>query len=535
MVIYYLFTVGQLTTYLSFILLTFIPVICDLDVDELTSIQYGLDISDKPLLFEEDDIVLSSKYGQRYRCSYSSKLEDARRNIKRRRETEETAEQVNITQLLEPLASGPCLFHTAHWWTYEFCYKKELKQYHLEDGKIAGEVIVLGVFASEFDWNGPEVKTSAELRQRYHSQRYENGTACDITGNLRQSQVRFMCAEDATVAANDYVVRVEEPATCTYIVTVRTSRLCANRMLAGPEPKSTVPIVCSPALSASELEQYTSAGADVERRSHIIDNDGKMSHNPTTLNMFVVASSDDEVESPPAEDVASSEFVGAKSKPLTSTVESSADENVESTKHVGDDDDEDVHELKLGGVSVRITVRRSPLDGDASAQSQTTSGIGANDVAEAAASVKADGSTIDVENIGSDEKEAVRDDDVMLVIAGSDDDNDADADDSKVKTENTFSHGFTRITDKPPPDRVEVKVMNAAYYDKDGKPISKYPQDSSTTLDQMVLAILKRNDEEKAEFHKHQRLEENYRFKWTMTSDGRDDDDDDRETDSKGH
>lgn len=210
-------------------------------------------------------------------------------------------------------------------------------------------------------------------------------------------------------------------------------------------------------------------------------------------------------------------------------------ENVESTKHVGDDDDEDVHELKLGGVSVRITVRRSPLDGDASAQSQTTSGIGANDVAEAAASVKADGSTIDVENIGSDEKEAVRDDDVMLVIAGSDDDNDADADDSKVKTENTFSHGFTRITDKPPPDRVEVKVMNAAYYDKDGKPISKYPQDSSTTLDQMVLAILKRNDEEKAEFHKHQRLEENYRFKWTMTSDGRDDDDDDRETDSKGH
>ena len=51
----------------------------------------------------------------------------------------------DVATLLEPLTDLPCLFKTKDWWTYEFCYGRHIKQYHLENDKPVGVVMMLGV------------------------------------------------------------------------------------------------------------------------------------------------------------------------------------------------------------------------------------------------------------------------------------------------------------------------------------------------------------------------------------------------------
>ena len=41
-------------------------------------------------------------------------------------------EPAKIPELLSPMASEPCLVATKDWWTYEVCYQKVAKQYHVE-------------------------------------------------------------------------------------------------------------------------------------------------------------------------------------------------------------------------------------------------------------------------------------------------------------------------------------------------------------------------------------------------------------------
>jgi protein OS-9 len=41
---------------------------------------------------------------------------------------------------------------TKGWWTYEFCYEKDIKQYHLEGREVLGEVVYLGRYSSEKEW-----------------------------------------------------------------------------------------------------------------------------------------------------------------------------------------------------------------------------------------------------------------------------------------------------------------------------------------------------------------------------------------------
>jgi len=62
-----------------------------------------------------------------------------------------------------------------------------------------------------------------------------------------------------------------------------------------------------------------------------------------------------------------------------------------------------------------------------------------------------------------------------------------------------------------------VRIINAAYYNKDGKPVSVYADDTNPSIERMVIALLQRNDEEVSEFEKQKRIEENYRFKWSKS------------------
>ncbi|XP_025080630.1 protein OS-9-like isoform X2 [Pomacea canaliculata] len=229
---------------------------CFMNIEELQSTNYGIDIVSDPIAISqavpESAIVVTSRHGQQYQCTYPSTVEQE----KQKEEKEKEALEKGVIQLLNPIGIGPCLIKTKDWWSYELCYGKYIRQYHLEDGKIKGNIIYLGLYESEFDWSNETLKEtrirSKTPAGRYHSQYYTNGTKCDLTGMGRQTEVRYLCKE----ASEDYIARVDEPETCVYILTVYTSRLCSHPDLKAPTLTQPIPITCAPLLSQDEYLHY---------------------------------------------------------------------------------------------------------------------------------------------------------------------------------------------------------------------------------------------------------------------------------------
>jgi len=221
-----------------------------LDLTELHSVQYSVEILDTPVEDTVEDttdktvspsLTMVNKDGQKYRCSLpqmpdpDSTVED---NIK--------DQEPDIEKLLSPLEEAPCMYKTKDWWTYEVCYKRSVKQYHVENDKPVGAVLVLGVHSPDKDTWAPSNKT-------YQPQWYNNGSKCDLTGKPRQTELRFVCNEAAT---QQFIGDIFEPQSCEYTIVVHTSRICSVpwlRPVADPTP---LPIVCNPMLSHTQMEKY---------------------------------------------------------------------------------------------------------------------------------------------------------------------------------------------------------------------------------------------------------------------------------------
>lgn len=221
-----------------------------LDLNELHSVQYNVEILDTPVEDSSVDtetqsvspsVTMVNKDGQRYRCSLPQ-IPEA--NADSEDKTEE--KEVDVAKLLSPLESSACLYKTKDWWTYEICYNRAIKQYHVENEKPVGAVMVLGVHSPEMDSWGQTNKT-------YQPQWYTNGSKCDLTGRPRETELRFVCNEAAT---QEFIGDIFEPQSCEYTIVVHTSKLCSVpwlRPVADPTP---LPIVCNPLLSHSQMAKY---------------------------------------------------------------------------------------------------------------------------------------------------------------------------------------------------------------------------------------------------------------------------------------
>lgn len=76
----------------------------------------------------------------------------------------------------------------------------------------------------------------------YYSQRYFDGTECDLTGVRRSTEVRYTCG-NAQVAST--IVDVKEPSSCTYLITVTTPLLCKHPVFK-PKRETVLTIPCFP-------------------------------------------------------------------------------------------------------------------------------------------------------------------------------------------------------------------------------------------------------------------------------------------------
>ncbi|XP_037704044.1 protein OS-9 isoform X1 [Choloepus didactylus] len=228
-----------------------------LNLEELSEMRYGIEILPLPIMGGQsqasDVVIVSSKYKQRYEC----RLPAGAIHFQREREEETPAYQgPAIPVLLSPMKDAPCLLKTKDWWTYEFCYGRHIQQYHMEDSEIKGEVLYLGYYQSAFDWDDETAKASKQHRlKRYHSQTYGNGSKCDLNGRPREAEVRFLCDLGAG-NSGDYIDRVDEPLSCSYVLTIRTPRLCPHPLLRPPPSAAPQAILCHPALQPEEYMAY---------------------------------------------------------------------------------------------------------------------------------------------------------------------------------------------------------------------------------------------------------------------------------------
>ncbi|XP_059812096.1 protein OS-9 isoform X1 [Hypanus sabinus] len=242
----------------------FLFILAFLNIEELNEMKYGIEILSDPIIkgqSKSDDIVIvSSKYKQMYEC----KLPAQAMKFQQDSENEEQSYTgLDISELLKPMHSAPCLVKVKEWWTYEFCYGQYIKQYHTEDSEVKGDVMYLGFYESEFDWNNETAKASKQHKlKRYHSQTYVNGSKCDLNEKPREAEVRFMCEE----GSGDFIARVDEPQSCNYMLTVHTTRICHHPYLRPAVVSKPHPIKCQPALSPEQYVEYVKAQVSDTKR-----------------------------------------------------------------------------------------------------------------------------------------------------------------------------------------------------------------------------------------------------------------------------
>lgn len=70
-----------------------------------------------------------------------------------------------------------------------------------------------------------------------------NKTVCDT---------QFVCEEGGA----DYIARLDEPETCSYVMTIHTMKICHHPFLKPPTPTQTVTITCNPLLTDTEYQEF---------------------------------------------------------------------------------------------------------------------------------------------------------------------------------------------------------------------------------------------------------------------------------------
>ncbi|KAF2028128.1 Pkinase-domain-containing protein [Setomelanomma holmii] len=240
--------------------------------------------------------------GQRYLCSIPIIPEEVPQNSTTTAEEakeEEEKELVRATdrgwELLEGM-KGSCIYYLSGWWSYSFCYKNEVKQFHqlppsrgvpiyppMEDTSVHS--FVLGRYPKEESDKKVERKTlgseqgsketlddegnvkddsekglekprlESKGSSRYMVQRLSGGTECDLTGRPRRIDVQFHCNPQSA----DRIAMIKETSTCSYLMIVDTPRLCHDVAFLPPQENLAHPITCQPVIPESHIQDWTAA------------------------------------------------------------------------------------------------------------------------------------------------------------------------------------------------------------------------------------------------------------------------------------
>lgn len=143
--------------------------------------------------------------------------------------TDHGVSPADVSPVQSFLRGKNCLNGGNGWWKYEFCYGHSVVQYHVDrDGtKIT---VDLGKFDKQkhLEWieAHPHKKPKPLPQRKQLSHFYSDGSVCDKTGKLRQTEVKLKCVESHTTSPSSVSLFLLEPKTCEYILGVESPLIC---------------------------------------------------------------------------------------------------------------------------------------------------------------------------------------------------------------------------------------------------------------------------------------------------------------------
>jgi Glucosidase II beta subunit-like protein len=255
-----------------------------LDVVEAKTCEYNSTICTPLLCGDDEDLELDDGI-----ASIGSSSSGKRR--KRELEKFKPKENETIQEILDRSLGDECILKVVDWWTYQFCNKAKIRQYHEELGNTDMTDHVLGKYKegiSELpsrswgdEWNVVVNSTSDDSSahnfiqgtentgstKTYYEVSYIDGDVCDghdvkdsaiVAGSIttsagstgdgtsgntvlkRSTSVRYYCGSTLDFTIN-------EDSTCHYVLQVTVPQLCVHPLFHEPIPKKQI-MKCLPAL-----------------------------------------------------------------------------------------------------------------------------------------------------------------------------------------------------------------------------------------------------------------------------------------------
>ncbi|KAK3847852.1 MAG: hypothetical protein J3R72DRAFT_430946 [Linnemannia gamsii] len=201
-------------------------------------------------------VVMKDTDGMRWSCMIPPKLvhevKTAPTLTPQEMKEEENRSIHRGLELLDHL-SAVCLQMTPDYWTYEYCHKKWIRQYHAvpaNNGQMVPEnednTYVLALYQPEtssaqdkpvsneaaLEQQSPSSPVSSTITttklkisndRRYLAQQWEHGDICKPTKKPRMVEVQFQCGP-----LGDMIQLVTEHATCTYTMVISSPSLCRD-------------------------------------------------------------------------------------------------------------------------------------------------------------------------------------------------------------------------------------------------------------------------------------------------------------------
>ncbi|KAE8356941.1 protein OS-9 [Aspergillus coremiiformis] len=226
-----------------------------------------------------EELILDSR---RFLCQIPQVKKDERSRVNGTKDSDEAEKKQELVRAmdrgLELLSEmeGKCMYYVSGWWSYSFCYKKQIKQFHalpsgsgipnyppMEDPTT--HAFILGRFPradddDEGSGEGERKKTVttdvAELQtkggSRYLVQHLDGGSRCDLTGKNRKIEVQFHCHPQST----DRIGWIKEQTTCAYLMVIYTPRLCNDVAFLPPQQEEMHSIECREVLSPDQVPDW---------------------------------------------------------------------------------------------------------------------------------------------------------------------------------------------------------------------------------------------------------------------------------------
>lgn len=223
-------------------------------------------LNNPPLDLLPQTVTMTTAHNEKYVCQLPSE-ESEEKNAK------DEYDGPSVLKILEKVfIQSQCAYRLEHYWTYELCHGRHLRQYHEErEGKgIKTTEYFLGFYSKEkheenkkiaedSDFRKPLMKKIEAFNLPYYELIMNDGTICDLNGQPRVTRVHYVCYP----TGKNEVYSLKESSTCEYEVVVLSPLLC-NHPDYRPEETSERLINCKPANSQSATKPLNLIAMEAE-------------------------------------------------------------------------------------------------------------------------------------------------------------------------------------------------------------------------------------------------------------------------------